>query len=185
MNYFCPYCDTGFEEYDEMENHAETCEKKPFPTFKEVEVDGEIKQLSYITYKQDPADVDRSVLYSMSDTTIAHLIQTYGYPVNSFSVEAGAYRKVADNCPHCEKITDEDRWMKPPNLVEICAADDRFTVDTFTDEMFSAISECPKCGKKSVRHILYNSLMYYEWIDHRQIIDWLVERKVVVERLVK
>ena len=183
MNYFCPYCDKGFEEYEELEDHMNSCEKKPLPITKKVKVNEEIKELPYITYKQDPADVDKSVLYSTSDTTITHLIQTYGYPVNSFSVEAGAYRKVADNCPHCEKITDEDRWMKPPNLVEICAADDRFTVDTFTDEMFSAISECPKCGKKSVRHIFYGPLMYYEWIDHRKIIDWLVERKVVVERV--
>ena len=72
-------------------------------------------------------------------------------------------------------------WRNPPFVVEICGAFDRFTCDSFYDDMFCMISECPNCGGKSIKHVSKYEILNESWVNHRQIIDWLVERGAVIE----
>lgn len=179
-NFFCSYCDEGFEEYEELEKHIKVCSKKPkFTTKLTIDEEGKKKELPIVVYKQDPSTVDKNVLYSNSDVTVRHLIQTLEYPLAS---EPGAYRKRYNHCPHCKYKMDEDKWAKPPNLVEVCLAQDMYSWDNSQlDQMITFISECPKCGIKSIRHFTQYQIFRYDWIDHRKIIDTLVKREVVVE----
>jgi hypothetical protein len=83
-NFFCSYCDEGFKEYEELEEHIKVCSKKPKPTTKIIiDEEGKERELPIVVYKQDLSAVDKSILYSNSDVTVRHLIQTLGYPLAS------------------------------------------------------------------------------------------------------
>lgn len=173
-NFFCGRCDAGFETYEELEEHFKTCKIEIYGKPGEKE-----SSLPKVKYKQNPSKVNKGILYSSSDVTIRHLIQTLGYPLAS---NPGAYRKWYDHCPHCEYEMDEDKWAKPPNLIEVCLAEDMYSWDnTRLEEMITFISECPKCGVKSIRHYSQYQIFSYDWIDHRKIIDTLVKRGVIEE----
>lgn len=173
-NFFCDKCDAGFKTYEDLEKHMKICRPEIY-----VKLDKKKPSLPVVKYTQDPNTVDKKVLYSNSDVTVLHLIQTLGYPLAS---DPGAYRKEYDHCPHCKYKMDEDKWAKPPNLIEVCLAEDKCSWDNSQiEEMITFISECPKCGVKSIRHYSQYQIFSYDWIDHRKIIDTLVKRDVVVE----
>lgn len=175
--YHCPACDESFDVYDNMEEHWETCptkienKRKTQESIKNLREERKRKVMN-----QDTSLINKSVLYTTSDTTITSLVQEYGVPMAM--MRPGAYRKWMDHCPHCDHEMSETKWATCPNLKEICAAEDRFTTDLVKDTRFMLVSECPRCGKKSIRHYEYTELMEYDWIDHKQIIEWLKMRGV-------
>ena len=141
-NFFCSYCDEGFKEYEELEEHIKVCSKKPKITIKLlIDGEGKEKELPIVVYKQDPITVNKGILYSNSDVTIRHLIQTLGYPLSS---DPGAYRKWYNHCPHCDHKMDEDKWAKPPNLIEVCLAEDKYSWDNITHQILKVYRESLK-----------------------------------------
>ena len=102
MKYFCPVCDEPFDDYDEMDKHFEICPKRLEELSATQKV---IEKKRQMVLSQDSDKIAKSILYTTSDTTIAHLVQIYGYPM---AMTPGAYRKWHGVCPHCDYEMDEE-----------------------------------------------------------------------------
>ena len=181
--YKCRFCEEEFASDDARLRHQKKCDKR------EQETEKPHKALflpSSTEVTQDPADVDRTVRYTESDDTLVQLIQEGGME---------SYRKEFDSCPRTDYVDDgkggtksvvcgftqeTDDWLRPPCLKEISFAisDNDVLAPMLTpqEELVVCISECPKCGRKSILHQFLTSMLNMPFTDHRQIMDHIVSR---------
>lgn len=187
----CRYCEEEFASDDARIRHQKTCDKKP-------DEPQERKALflpSSTEVTQDPADVDKSILYTSGSDTLVSLVQ---------EVQMSAYRKDITTCPRTDYVDDgkggvksvtcgyeakADDWLSSPMLKEISFGisdlDIGAPMTTTQEEMVVCISECPKCGRKSIKHQFITTMLWEDFTDHRLIMQHIVSRGLMEGKVKK
>jgi hypothetical protein len=187
----CRYCGKEYV-YDKARlKHQKTCDKKP----DEPEERKALFLPSSTEVTQDPADADKSILYTSSSDTLVNLVH---------EAQTSAYRKDFTTCPRTEYVddgkggtksvvcnyrADEDDWLSPPMLKEISFGISDFDImaplASSQEEMVICISECPKCGRRSILHKFITTMLWYDFTDHRKIMDEIIDRGLMEGKVKK
>lgn len=187
----CRYCEEEFTSDDARIRHQKTCDKKP-------DESRERKPLllpSSTEVTQDPADVDKSILYTSGSDTLVSLVH---------EVQTSAYRKDRITCPRTDYVDDgkggvksvvcgykatEDEWLSSPMLKEISFGISDYDIMapmmTPQEEMVVCISECPKCGRSSILHQYIATMLWKDFTDHRLIMKNIISRGLMEGKVKK
>ena len=189
--YKCKFCEEEFSNDGARIRHQKTCDKKP----DESQEREPLFLPSSTEVTQDPADVDKSILYTSGSDTLVSLVH---------EVQMFAYRKDRTTCPRTDYVDDgkggvrnvtcgyeatEDEWLSPPMLKEISfgISDEDIGAPMFSEqeEMVVCISECPKCGRSSILHQFITTMLWKDFTDHRLIMQHIISRGLMEGKVKK